>query len=265
MPVLRFKNTCLFFLLLYSWIFSAPIGNPAQPILQKTGIIDENPNWWSFRIGYLGDYIYNQTFRDEFKIQGVPTTITEMQLWTQSGVVTFNIRNRIDLYTIVGSSRMQLDKEMTSQRNFAWGLGGKIVLFHSGKFRGAVDVKYFRTNQKPLFFISDHLPYNVVSPYLLKYQEIQLAFGISYRTQHVSPYVNVSYLVSKIEPDPLIALVRLPTMDLEVDISSKSVIGTRHWGVAAGLTLIDSRKATLAVEWRGINQNSISMTGELRF
>ena len=265
MPVLLFKKVALFLLFPFAFLFSAPIGNPAQPFLQKTGIVDERPSWWSFRIGYLGDYTYNQAFRDEFRIQGVKTTITEMQLWTQSGVITFNIRNRIDLYAILGSSRMQLDKEMTTQRNFAWGLGGKVILFHSGRIRGGVDVKYFHTNQKPLYFISEHLPYNVVSPFLLRYHEIQFAFGLSYRSTYFSPFVNATYLLAKIEPDPLIALVRLPMMDLEVDVSSKSVIGIKRWGMAAGVTLIDSRKATLAAEWRGFNQNSVSVTGELRF
>lgn len=265
MPVLLFKKVALFLLIPFICIFAAPVGNPSQPVLQKMGIIDENPSWWSFRIGYLGDYVYNQSFRDEFKIQGVKTSLTDMQLWTQSGVITFNIRNRIDLYAILGSSRMQLDKEMTTQRNFAWGMGAKVILFHSGRLRGGVDVKYFQTHQKPLYFISDHFAYNVVSPYLLKYHEFQFAFGLSFRSKYCSPFVNATYLIAKIKPDPLIALVRLPTMDLNVDVPSKSVMGTKRWGLTVGVSLIDSRKATLAAEWRGFNQNSVSVTGELRF
>ena len=52
---------------------------------------------------------------------------------------------------------------------------------------------------------------------------------------------------------------------MNVDVVSKSVIGTRRWGLALGATLIDSRKATLAVEWRAFNQNSIDVSGEVRF
>jgi hypothetical protein len=89
--------------------------------------------------------------------------------------------------------------------------------------------------------------------------------GIAYRTQYLSPYINATYLISKLEPQPLIALVRLPTLDFNVDVASKSVIGSRRWGIALGTTLVDNRKASLAVEWRAFNQNSVDVTGEVRF
>ena len=150
-------------------------------------------------------------------------------------------------------------------QQLCWGFGGKLIILHEGRFRAGVDLKYFQTDQSPRYFLCDDIPYNVVSDFHFNYHEIQAAVGVSYRTKYISPYANATYLIAKIEPEPLIALVRVPAYDMNVDVVSKSVIGTRRWGLALGATLIDSRKATLAVEWRAFNQNSIDVSGEVRF
>jgi hypothetical protein len=160
---------------------------------------------------------------------------------------------------------MQIDKEIFTKRALGWGVGGKLILFqHAGFFLGT-DVKYFETNQKPRYFVVEGLPYNIESNYRLKFHEIQAALGLAYRAWVFSPYVNGTYILTHVEPEPAVLFVRMPDMNELVDIESKSIIGQKKWGLALGLTLVDSKKASLSVEWRAINQNGIDVNGEIRF
>lgn len=245
--------------------FSTFIGNPAQPSLQAIGIFQEAPAWWSFRVSYFGDYVYKQRFHDEFQIDGCTASASDLKLWTQAGMFTFNIKNRLDLYGIVGGQRLQIDEEVLTEQQFAWGIGGKIVFFHMGKFRAGCDIKYFESNQTPSFFQCEHLAYNIVNDFSYNYNEFQAALGLSYRTKYFSPYATVSYLISKLKPSAADVLVRLPMMNVDVDVATKSITTTNRFGLALGATIIDHRKATLAIEWRAFNQNSIDLSGEIRF
>ncbi len=245
--------------------FSTFIGNPAQPSLQNKGIIQDTPAWWSFRISYFGDYVYSQRFRDEFEINGCRGSSSHLKLWTQAGMLTFNLKDRLDLYGIIGGQRLQIDQEILTQQQFAWGVGGKIVFFHQGNFRAGCDIKYFQSNQTPSFFQCENFAYNIVNDFSYNYDEFQAALGFSYRTKYFSPYATASYLIAKLSPSAGDVRVRLPTTNISVDVATKSITTSNRFGLALGATIIDHRKATLAIEWRAFNQNSIDLSGEIRF
>jgi hypothetical protein len=241
------------------------IGNPNQPGLLTAGIISNNSSWCSIRIGYIDDYVYQQRFKDEYRIEGLIRTKTFLKLSTHAAIATLNLRNWIDLYGIVGNSRMQLDREIFTKNELSWGVGIKLAFFQSGNFAIGTDVKYFETDQKPLYFVSDGLAYNILSSYRLKYHEIQGALGMCYRNKMIVPYVHATYIISKMEPQPMVVLVRLPDTGDMTDIISKSIMGQRRWGMAVGATLIGNDKISLSVESRFFNQNAIDANCEIRF
>jgi len=254
-----------FILLSFSPLCAMLVGNPAQPGLLKKSIVRENPSWWSFRVGYLDDWVYKQRFRDEFKLQGASHTRTYMKLSTYASLLTFNFKNQVDFYGIVGSSRMQIDQEIFTKRALGWGVGGKLILFKRGNFYLGMDVKYFETNQKPRYFVVEGLPYNIVSNYRLKYSETLAALGISYRASCFAPYINATYLSNKIDSDPAEFFVQDPASEELMIAESKSIVGAKKWGMALGLTLVDCKKMSLSFEWRAFNQNAIDVNGEIRF
>jgi hypothetical protein len=239
-------------------------GNPAEPNIMKKGIFF-GPSRVSFRAGYLDDWVYKQRFQDEFKSEGIAHTRTFLKLSTYAGLLTLNIVNNLDLYGIVGSSRLQIDNEIFTKRSLAWGVGGKLILFKHRNFYCGADAKYFQTNQKPKYFVVEGEPYNIVSNYRLKYKEIEAAVGVSYKASIFAPYINATYILTHIDPEPAVLLVRLPDMEEIVDIESKSIICKKPWGMSLGLTLVDCSKAALAFEWRIFNQNAINVNGEIRF
>ena len=253
-------------LLLFSplWsLFAIVNGNPGEPALLTNGIICHSPNW-SFRIGYMGDYVYKEQFRDEFEINGCVSTTTFIKLYTNAGLLTFNLKKRLDVYGILGASRIQIDEEAFSKTRFGWGVGAKAVIYQTKHWIIGADLKYYESDQKPLYFICERSAYNIVSDYELKYYEAQGSLGVTYRTKYIAPYINASYISSRLSPDPAIAVVRLPSTDYLVDVISKSIINQERFGLTLGATLIDQKTMLLSVEWRLINQNSIDVLGEIR-
>jgi len=256
---------CIGFLFFPGKGFATLAGNPGQPGLQTKGIVLENPSWLDVRFAYFGDYVYSQPSHDTFIQEGEERTQYHMQLWTQAGMVTLNVCDRVDLYGIVGGLRIQNNDEIFSPQQFAWGVGGKIVFLHIGRWRVGCDMKYFQSEQSPQFFQSNHLAYNVTSNFSFLYTEIQAALGLTYRTRYVAPYVSVSYLNAQLAPTPPSVFLRIPSRNREMRVPIKSVSAMNHFGLVLGATLIDIRTATLSLEWRAFNQNSIDLTGEIRF
>jgi hypothetical protein len=256
----------LFFFCFFSYGYCTFIGNPALPALEHLGLIRECPDWWSIRLAYFGEYVYDQKFHEEFVIDDVVQTSSDVKLWTQAGILTFNLLSRIDLYGIVGGTRLKIDNDVLTKQHFAWGFGTKIIILQENCFRLGCDIKYFQSEQKPNFIQSENLAYNVTEDFYFKYHEIQAAIGVSYQRKYISPYANVSYLIAKLNPQPTDKVyVRLPMMNVEVDVPIKSATTSNHWGLAIGANIIDLEKATIAIEWRALNQNSINASFEIRF
>ena len=238
------------------------IGNPADPALFEKGIWFET-SCVTGRIGYMEDWTYKERFQNKFLL--AEETHTKNQLTSYSGIATINAIRRVDVYGILGSSQMQIDEQIFSEKAFSWCMGLKLIfLKHKDLFFGA-DIKYFETNQHPTFFVIEELPYNVVNDYQSKYASVQLALGIAYRIYGFVPYINGTYIEAQIMPAQSKALVRFPDTTEMTDISLPVLSGRKKWGMALGFSLFDLAKASLAVEWRTFNQNGINVNGELRF
>lgn len=238
-------------------------GNPANPALMDKGIISKI-SCVSLRIGYLNDWIYKQRFKEEFLI--ADETRTKNQLSTYAGMATFNVIKRLDIYSFLGASKMQVDDQIIAKMAFSWCVGSKLVfLKHKNFFLGA-DVKYFATEQKPQFFLVEGLPYNIVGEFIAKYFEAQASLGMAYRMGLFVPYANATYIYTHISHFPADVAIRFPDEDLigNTELPS-SMICQKRWGMTLGFSLVDFSKAALAFEWRVFNQNAINVNGEIRF
>lgn len=259
------KKLPFFFLLIVIKGFAIYSGNPGDPALMKKGAFTDSCWWISGRVGYIGDYVYREKFHDEFQIAGCTDSLTDVQMYTNAGKVTLNFLRRLDLYGILGATKMQIDQEAFSKTRFSWGIGLKAVIFHGKRWIVGTDLKYFESNQKPLYFICADYAYNIVNEYIIKYEEVQGSLGVTYRTRYLAPYINATYIQSKLAPQPKTALVRYPFFDVLIDVPTKSEINRNRFGMAVGASILDHRKAQLTLEWRVFNQNSVTVFGDVRF
>ncbi len=254
-----------------SSLYAMFIGNPAEPAVMDKGIWSKI-SCISFRIGSQGDWIYKQRFEGKKFVlsdDGIliaEETHTKNQMTTYSGIATLNVVKRVDLYALLGSSKMQIDDILYARREFSWCVGAKTVFLKHKNFFFGADVKYFETDQKPRYFVIDGLPFNVVNDYHSNYYELQAAIGMSYRISLFVPYIHATYIYSHITPSPPLVLVRFPNDVNEfADIEIPTLSSRKNWGMAIGFTLVDLGKASLGFEWRTINQNAVNVNGEIRF
>lgn len=254
------------FLFFFPWQLTAMlIGNPAEPALETAGIFSKQSAWCSLRATFFEDYVYQQRLQDTFEDDSCNRGKTLAKFSTNAGILTLNFKDRIDFYGIVGASRLQVNQEIFSKMQFAWGVGSKLILFKTGSFYLGADLKYFETAQKPMYFLCEGLAFNLAGNFALQYSETQAALGICFTTFCIAPYIYASYMIAKFEPDPMTALVRWPFSNVLVDAICKSATTQRRFGLAVGATLLSGEKATLSIESRMFNQNAIDINLEVKF
>jgi len=240
-------------------------GNPGQPDLMPDGIVPLKSKTWSLRAAFLDDYVYSQHFTGDFQVDSFEDKPPSVSIASEIAQITLNYARRLDVYGLVGSSRMQIDQEVFARRQFSWGVGAKAIAFEIDCFRIGVDFKYFQSDQKPLFLVLSGLGLDIESDLEFFYREYQGSFGLSYQSGIFCPYINGTYINSKIEPSQYQFLVAVPGMDEPIDAMAYPFSGRNPWGLAVGATLIMGEKGTLAVESRFINQNAINASLELKF
>lgn len=246
----------LFPLALQALVFS----NPAQPELQKQGIMNSPRDWYCLRLGYVSDFVYQQEYEDEF-----PNDESEgsgSKLKTDAAIVTLNIKNYMDFNVMVGASQLQIDRLIFTKRQFAWACGTKILFYQTNFFSLAFDFKYFETKQKPTYFVYKSHPFNVFSKFRLDYFEAQAALGIALKAANFFPYFYGTYLYSKAQPVPSSVILY---RGQHYERNPKSLVSKRWWGMALGATVLAGSQGSLTVETRLFNQNATTVTGEFRF
>jgi hypothetical protein len=262
------SNSRLFRLFRYlflcpSSLFPIFFSNPAQPILQTKGLLQSPSSWYCLRIGYASDHLYHQSYHDESQPFAFPSVHT--CFITDASIVTLNFHNRLDLNLLVGSSQMQIDRDVFAKREFSWAAGAKLLIYDSDLLYCGIDLKYFESQQKPLYFMSDGIAYNILSHFKLSYTEIQGAFGIAVRSTWLVPYGYGTYVYSKIDPTPWTLVLKSPFSHSSFDTTARPFVDARRWGMALGATLLGGTEGSLTVETRFFNQNAVTVTGEIRF
>lgn len=247
------------------WLTAVYFGNPALSVLESDGILLASSNWASLRLGYMSDWNYRQRYNEEFHIAGTPNPSSYAQLTTNAATVTVNVKNWIDLNGLIGGSQLQIDHDVYTKRQLAWGGGAKLIIYHTNSIYVGLDMKYFSTEQKPIYLVSEGYAFNVVSHFRMNYTELQAAIGTACRIEMISPYLYASYLYSKINPNPRSVFVRMPTYDGTAESFTTSVIDRHRWGMAFGVTFIGGKKGSITVETRFFNQNALNVSGEIRF
>ena len=260
-------QTCysiLFFAFFIFPLFAFQIGNPAQPALIDQGVFTKEGMPWSLRVAYLDDFVYSQHFSNELILADEKPPV--VQLTTDAALLTLNFRQWIDLYGILGGTKLQMDQELYTKREFSWGIGTKIVVFTIDQFRIGCDFKYFQTEQRPLFLVSSGLPLNIISKdFNISYSEYQGSFGASYEGSVICPYIQVSYLKAEVTPSCRRFLVSYPGISEPIEPSIQSFTGKQRWGGAVGASLRMGHKGTFSIESRFFNQNAIDAAIELKF
>lgn len=254
---------CIIFLFLKTNIYGIIVGNPSDPCLYLNGLFSCNKKNYSLRASFLYNHVYKGRFVEKFR--PFESTPSDIQYTLLASVLTLNLFNRLDLYGILGTSNLQIDQMIYTNRRFAWAAGLKAILLQIRCFDLSFDGKYFSTNQKPEYLVVEKDVYPLISSFEEKLEEYQASLALSYKTKLLIPYIGSTFLYSTITPTPKIGIISIPGAG-ESFFETSDSITQKKWGMVVGISIINHKKqATLNLETRFFDQNAFAFVGTLRF
>ena len=251
----------LFFFPLF--LFCLPISNPSDPKMHSLGVIFLKTNNISIRTGYLYTNLYNGKFEDKMKIPG-SSTPSDIQMNISAALINLNFFQRLDLLAILGTSDLQIDQTIYTDRNFLAGCGLKWLMFNLFNLDFALDGKFFQTEQSSTYFVVEKEVYYLKNKLIQTIRSYEASLGFSYSKPFLKPYVGATFLYSEILPNYKVGFLKFQGYELDFDTNDAE--NRRFFGLAVGMSFLNKKnQSSITLESKMFNENSISLIGQIRF
>ncbi len=245
---------------------AAPFENVSSPSILKEGLLIPKECWVNLRAGYEGDFVFNARLKQSHLGSGPVDTCTQI---TNSGTVTLNILNRLDLYGVFGSSFFSSkwrfsegvsvrNAHLQTEHSFLWAIGGRAVLLEWKKWALGVGGRY-STLDNPISYLTIDGDGASVNGAKFLWREWQLNLGISYHIDLFTPYIAAHYQMAHVWVGPF-----------PEAIANNGSLKNRFEticpvGIDLGCTISSGKYFMLNVEARLISEEAISVSGDFRF
>lgn len=256
----------LILILFVHLLHAAPFGNILAPAILKDGLLIPSECWVNFRGGYEGDFVFNGRLK---QIHAGSGPVDRSSQTTNSGTVTFNILNRLDLYGVFGASSFSArwrfsndvfthNAQAQTKQAFLWAVGGRAVLVQWGKWGLGVGGRYSSINNPVSYLTIDGANIDVNSAHLI-WREVQVNLGVSYTIDLFIPYIALHYQMARAKIGDFLTPVANHNYPANFFESVCPV------GIDLGCTLSTGKYFMLNVEARLISEEAISVSGDFRF
>lgn len=245
---------------------AAPVGNTAAPALIQEGFVIPCTSWVDFRIGYEGDFVGDGRMKQTQEGSG---RVDTFQQYTNSGTATLNFLDRLDLFGVFGSSRVCTDWRFNSDAvitriqletryHYLWGLGGRGILIEWGKVAFGLGGRYSFCNYKPSWMTSNGAPVSVEGTHL-RWRQWQTDVDLSYQIDLFTPYFGVKYSKNQ---------AKLGVMPIPIagnGSGSNHFVNRTSVGIFIGCSISNGKYFMLNIEGRLIDEDAVTISGDLRF
>lgn len=245
----------------------APIGNPAAPGLVQKGILLSSQAPLSVRSGYEGDFVSDGRMKQFDQGTG---RVDCYQQDTNSGTVTCNLYDRVDLYGVFGSSATEADwrftdslnqihrVELKTQEAFLWAVGGKAILYQWRHLFVGMGGRYSFSRYSP-----DHLTVDGTSQSVaggdLQWREWQIQADIGCKIHIFTPYIGIKYLNAQTRINGF-------SVPIAADGTGSDSLKNRvPVGLYLGCGLTNGSYFFVNVEGRLIDEEAVTVSADLRF
>lgn len=250
-----------------SALYAAPVGNPSAPQLIDEGFFMSCDTWVDVRAGYEGDFVADARMKQRREGHG---RVDSYQQTTNSGTVTINFVDRLDIFGVFGSSRTNAEwrftdaignvnqVEMETLYHFLWGVGARGILFEWGNTTLGIGGRYESCNYDPEWLTLDGVNIDP-SGTRMNWHEWQVDLDISYRIDLLTPYIGLKY-----------SSANSKLSGFSIPIASNGV-GKNHFtnrtpvGLFIGCSLSTGKYFMLNVEGRLIDEEAVTISGDIRF
>ena len=256
----------LFFTFFAYFLEAVPCKNTAFPKIIEEGFIFSSANSFSLRVGYEGNFVYDKRLR----IKNASHNIDNFKFYVNSGELTLNLLNRLDVFATYGIGKMDMrwiieemknvyyKLELESDSSRSWSVGTKIIFLEWGNTCLSLGGRYFFFDPKILWITKASDSYDI-SNKKLKFKEWQIDLGISYNIDIFTPYVCVKYANAK---SSLFIEDIYINSNLENHLKMKN---ENNFGLSLGITLSCKKYFMLNLETRLIDEEAFTIQGEVKF
>lgn len=246
---------CLF--LYIPSLFALYSGNPSAPLLIEEGLFFSKDNWLSIKLGSERDWVFHKT---------MSRSVDTFSSISDQGVLLINFLNFVQLSTSVGAARFHLAhipvqgvrSEYQTHNQLMWGVGLRSVIYSWEKVTLGGEIKYGRAHPTLRLMAVNGMPAYLVEKAKLHFHEWQIGCGASYQVGIFFPYILVKYGKTKTLLDHLPPTSLLTTSQLTLK-------NRRKIGMGLGCSLSNLNRFALTVEVRLIDEQAISLAGEVKF
>jgi len=259
------KIMILFFTICFFGVYAAPVGNPLNPEIIEEGFFITPASWMNFRLGYEGNFVSDA--RMDKKTSS--SKIDNFKNDSNSASFTLNLQNRTDLFAVLGASRIRSDWrfdnagvmsriELETNYRLYGAAGGKAILFQWGSTVLSVGGRYSFTEPSITFITRDGALQDKGFS-RVKYHDWQVDLGTAHKIDIFAPYLGVKYLNSK---------AKIKNVPIAIDTDGQNQIKMKkrdHFGVYVGCSLSNGKYFMMSVEARFIDEEGISVTGDIKF
>ncbi len=252
----------LVLLLMTTTLQALYLGNPYQPGDVTQGLFISEDALIGLKIGYQADYVIDRRLKS---YHGVNARMDEFQSQWNQGVATCVIAERVEFYASAGSMQATFSHRPAPEHHriqyqtsykTTWGFGSRAIVYEWGDCCIGIEggyqwakppIKWDALNGKSFTTSAN-----------LHYQEWQVGLGISKQIECFIPYGAVKY--SNVSGK--VALLR---PDLELDVTSFKMANRDHFGLVLGCSFTTGKFFDLTLESRLIDEQALSLAGNLRF
>ena len=253
----------MFFL---SSVLASPVGNPSFPELLSKGFCIPENSCVDFRLGYEGDFVGDARMKQTQESSGRVDHFTQD---TNSGTVTLNFFDRLDIYGVFGSTRICADwrfnpddalkrAQLQTGYQFLWAVGARGVLYNWGKTTLGLGGRYSASNPHPSWIAINGTPEPVNGAHL-QWDAWQVDLDLSYQIEIFIPYIGVKYLDARVKTGSF------PEAIASNGSGSLHMRNRMPVGMIVGCTLSTGSYFMLNVEARLIDEEAATISGDLRF
>jgi hypothetical protein len=256
------------------WIFclslcalhAAPVGNPSAPAIINEGFLIPRSVWVGLRFGYEGDFVSDAKMEQYHESSG---RVDDYQQYTNSGTITMSILDRLDLFTVLGSSRTQADWRFTegeltyrieteTHYDFLWAIGARALLVEWGKAALGLGGRYSGSNYTPLWMTSNGANQPLEGA-TWHWRQWQADLDMSYKIDLFIPYLGVKYSRQKAK------LSNFPSPIASDGSGDNHFKNRSSVGLVLGCSLSSGQFFMLNVEGRLVDEEAVDISGDFRF
>lgn len=252
----------LLFLLLFPFsLFALYNGSPNLPAMPEYGFFIPK----TFPLGIKGGYEMDWTYGSNFHTSSLENLHDEGYGYSslaQLGVFTLNFVDRVEVFGLAGSFSFQWDQERRGgghisyevDPSFAWGVGGRALLAYWEDLHLSINASYLDCSPSSVRVAAD-TQRDWSSD--IHFNAWQVGGGFSYQFAWFVPYVGVDYLNETIETGHFSSPL-LPEKGFTFTLKDP-------FGIYLGLGICVQKGWNLNIEARFINEESLSVSADIKF